>query len=465
MSFQIYIFFSLFFFIFSRTLDQSQLAQIDKLIEERLKSVKLDKFGIIIVNSSSIIHQKVFGEGITTKSHFPIASVTKSFTALGLLKLNIPLNQTIDKFNLGEYIKDDLAKQITVEELLSHSSGLDASSKKKVVEKGIFLYSNYGYGLLGKIIADQSKEKSYADFIKKNIMDELNMTESGLDYVNDFIDSYTNFFGSLSKYTNLESAYKKDDGFEIPAGFIRSSIEDMGKYLQGYFNINKDFLEKMGEPKTNINYNLYYGMGLFVRKKNGRYIYDHSGIINSFLTHMYIYPDDDLAYFVMTNTNDAQCPGPFFRFMTLLENLIVDDVIQYENTFTAFDSMDKVYSHLAIDLVIIILILIPCAYLVVTLIRKFKKKKPMWFDGIKGKIIFNVDLILLIILPGVLLATLLYSFKGTKDFLFCLIFVTCELVATFIIKLIYFIIYRKFLKNMDDDDLYNNIDKKNEIND
>jgi CubicO group peptidase (beta-lactamase class C family) len=312
MSFQIYIFFSLFIFIFSRTLDQSQLAQIDKLIEERLKSVKLDKFGIIIVNSSSIIHQKVFGEGITTKSHFPIASVTKSFTALGLLKLNIPLNQTIDKFNLGEYIKDDLAKQITVEELLSHSSGLDASSKKKVVEKGIFLYSNYGYGLLGKIIADQSKEKSYADFIKKNIMDELNMTESGLDYVNDFIDSYTNFFGSLSKYTNLESAYKKDDGFEIPAGFIRSSIEDMGKYLQGYFNINKDFLEKMGEPKTNINYNLYYGMGLFVRKKNGKYIYDHSGVIKSFLTHMYIYPDDDLAYFIFTNTNDGLCPGPFF---------------------------------------------------------------------------------------------------------------------------------------------------------
>ena len=117
MSFQIYIFFSLFIFIFSRTLE---LARIDKLIEERLKSVKLDKFGIIIVNSSSIIHQKVWGEGITTKSHFPIASVTKSFTALGLLKLNISLNQTIDKFNLGEYIDNDLAKQITVEDLLTH---------------------------------------------------------------------------------------------------------------------------------------------------------------------------------------------------------------------------------------------------------------------------------------------------------------------------------------------------------
>ena len=462
MSFQIYIFFSLFIFIFSRTLE---LARIDKLIEERIKSVKLDKFGIIIVNSSSIIHQKVWGEGITTKSHFPIASVTKSFTALGLLKLNISLNQTIDKFNLGEYIDNDLAKQITVEDLLTHSSGLDANSGKQVGKKGNFLYSNYGYSLLGKIIADQSKEKNYAEFIKKNIMDELNMVDSGLDYVNDIIESYENFFGALYKYKNLESAYKKDNGFEIPAGYIRSSIEDMGKYLQGYFSINKDFLEIMGQPKTDINYNLFYGMGLFVRKKNGKYIYDHSGVINSFMTHLYIYPEDDLAYFIMTNTNDAQCPGPFYRFMTLLENLIVDDVIQYENTFPVFDTMDKIYYHLAIDLVIIIIILIPATYFCITLFRKCKKKKPMWFYGIKGKIVFSVDLILLIILPAVLFAMFFNQFKYTKDLIFCLLSVTCFLVATFILKLIYFFIHRKYLRNMDDDDLYQNIDKKDEIND
>ena len=465
MSLQAFIFISLFIFIFSRTLDQEQIDQIDKLIEERLKSAKLDKFGIIIVNSSSIIHQKVFGEGITTKSHFPIASVTKSFTALGVLKLNISLNQTIDKFNLGDNIDNDLAKQITVEELLTHSSGLDANRGKQVGKKGDFLYSNYGYSLLGKIIADQSKEKNYPEFIKKNIMDELNMADSGLDYVDDFIDSYDNFFGFLNKYKNLESDYKRGDGFEIPAGFVRSTIEDMGKYLQGYFSINKDFLEKMGEPKTKINYNLFYGMGLFVRNKNGKYIYDHSGAINSFLTHLYIYPDDDLAYFIMTNTNDGQCPGPFYRLINVLESLIVDDVIPYEQTFTAFDTMDKIYYHLAIDLILIIIILIPLIYFFVTLARKIKRKKPMWFYGIKGKIVFGVDLLLLIILPAVLLGMFVYRFKDTKDLFFGLLFVSCALVATFIVKVIYFFIYRKYLKNMDDDDeIYENMDKK-EIND
>ena len=462
MSIRAFIFISYFILIFPRTLDEAQISQIDKVIQERMGTVKLNKFGIIIVNSTSIIHQKVFGEGITTKSRFPLASVTKSFTALGILKLDIPLNQTIDNYNLGNYIDEDLAKQITVEDLLTQSSGLDRNSRKQVGKKGDFIYSNYGYSLLGKIIEDQSKEKNYAGFIKKNILDELNMTESGLDFVNDFIDSYDNFFGFLTKYNNLESEYTKDNGFDIPAGYIRSTLEDMGKYLQGYFGINKNYIQKMGIPKTNIDYNLYYGMGLFIRNKNGKYIYDHSGVIKSFLTHMYIYPDDDLAYFIFTNTNDGLCPGPFYSFMNILESLILDNVISYEQTFTLLDNAQFIANHFAIDLIIIIIIAIPLTYLIITIVRKFKKKKPMWFDGVKGIIIFIVDILFLIILPVILLAFFTEQFKSTRDFIFCLLSATSIMITTFIVKLIYFFSCKKYFR-MKSEELYDKIDDNREI--
>ena len=39
----------------------------------------------------------------------------------------------------------------------------------------------------------------------------------------------------------------------------------------------------MGEPITKIDYNLYYGMGIFVRNKNSKPIYDHSWIFIPFL--------------------------------------------------------------------------------------------------------------------------------------------------------------------------------------
>ena len=138
MPLQTYILISLFFLIFSRSLNETQLNEIDRVIKERMKSAHLNKFGLVIVNSTSIIHQKVFGEGIDITSRFPIASVTKSFTALAILKLNISLNETIDHFNLGDSIDKELAKNITVGELMSHSSGLDGASPKIVAPKGFF---------------------------------------------------------------------------------------------------------------------------------------------------------------------------------------------------------------------------------------------------------------------------------------------------------------------------------------
>ena len=467
MPLQTYILISLFFLIFSRSLNETQLNEIDRVIKERMKSAHLNKFGLVIVNSSSIIHQKVFGEGIDITSRFPIASVTKSFTALAILKLNISLNETIDHFNLGDSIDKELAKNITVGELMSHSSGLDGASPKIVAPKGFFVYSNYGYGLLGKIIADKSQEKDYGKFIKNHIFDELNMTNSGTDYDNNFMDSYNYFLGGLSKYGSLEADYKYKDGFNIPAGYIRSTIEDIGKYIKSYLNDkNNKYVKEMGIPKTKIAYNIDYGMGLFIRNKNGKSIYDHSGIIDSFLTHLYIYPNDDLAYFFFTNTRDHLCQGPFYRFQGFLENLIVNDVNIYEDNFASalFDNMDFFFVHFAVDIIVFIVILIPFTYLVITVIRKIKKKKPTWFDGIKGLIIFIVDILLLIILPIILLITLFNTLKETKDFLFPLLTATIIMMITFVLKFVYFFIYKKYWKDSEDiDDIINKKTDKFEL--
>ena len=462
MSLRAYILISLFSMIFSRGLNQTQTERIDNVLKKRIGSAQLKNFGIIIVNSTSIIHQRVFGEGIYEKTPFPIGSVTKSITALGILKLNISLNETISLFNLGDWIDKEDAKKITVKELMSHSSGLDGSSSKITGKKGEFLYSNYGYGLLGKIIAEKSEEKNYGKYIKKHIFDDLNMTNSGADFVDQFMDSYVKFLGFLTKYGGLKSDYEYKDGFDIPAGYARSTLEDMGKYLQSFLNgKNNDYIRQMGEPKTNIDYNLDYGMGLFVRNKNGKRLYDHSGVISSFLTHLYIYPDDDLAYFFFTNTRDALCQGPYYRLEPLLENLIVNDVNSYEETLmSSLDGLDFFTMHFTVDVIILIIIAIPLTYLIITIVRKIKKKKPTWFNGAKGIIVFIVDILLLIILPVILLGGLFNMVKSTKEFIFTLLTATITMIVTFIVKLVYFFIYRKYWKDLGDaEDV---IDKKNE---
>ena len=99
--------------------------------------------------------------------------------------------------------------------------------------------------------------------------------------------------------------------------------------------------------------------------------------------------------------------------------------------------------------------------------RKIQKKKATWFNGVKGIIVFIVDIIFLILLPLTIIillyvahADVTYAVKNTKDILFVLFTFSSILFLTFIIKLVYFFIYNKYLKNNEKVDI-----KKIEEND
>ena len=94
------ILFSLFIFNFAYEISEEKIGILDDMIEKQMKSAKLNTLGLIITNKNSTIYQKIYGnnEKINENSPFILGSVSKSFTALGLLKLNIDLNKTIDNF-------------------------------------------------------------------------------------------------------------------------------------------------------------------------------------------------------------------------------------------------------------------------------------------------------------------------------------------------------------------------------
>ena len=176
-------------------LSQERIKKLDEIINSLMKLAKLKTVGFIITNSTDTIYQNIYGETdkVNTKSPFVLGSVSKSFTSLALLHLNISLNKTLDKYGLKDYIKDDDAKLITISELLNHSSGLDSFSSNRIYEKGYFNYSNYGFALLGKIIEKESKIK-YEEYMKETIFKPLNMVNTHAKYNSDIVDSYDFFF-------------------------------------------------------------------------------------------------------------------------------------------------------------------------------------------------------------------------------------------------------------------------------
>ena len=262
-------FLSLFINIFGYELSSNRIKILDSTINSLMDLAKLKTVGLIITNSNKTIYQNIYGETdkINTKSIFALGSVSKSFTALALLHLNISLDKTLDKFDLKDYINEEDSKEITVSELLNHSSGLDSFSSRRISKRGNFSYSNYGYALLGKIIEKESK-KSYHEYLNETIFKPLNMINSYAKYHSDIIDSYDFLLGIRTKYPNLKTEI--GNGFYIPAGYISSSIEDMGNYLRFYLNKseeNQKYFKKMTNNNLPISYNINYGMGMIIEKK------------------------------------------------------------------------------------------------------------------------------------------------------------------------------------------------------
>ena len=472
-SFIIIIFFILLISNSAYDLSEEKIAKLDEIIESQRKLAKLHTFGIIVTNKNKTIHAKIYGEDnkVNNNTPFIIGSLSKSFAALAVLKLKIDINSTLDKFNLKEYIDEEHAKKTTVGQLLNHTSGLDRNSRQFVYEQGVYSYSNYGYGLIGKIIESKC-EKNYHDCMKDLIFNPLGMNNTNAKYHEDIIDSYDNFLGFRTKYTSLESEI--GDGFNIPFGYISTTILDMGRYLRLFLNNEseeykdyKEYVEQMIKKTIKTDDNSYYGMGLFITKKNNQNLMWHSGMTNSFISWLYIYPDLELGIFVVTNTNDIICSQPTFDLFNNIEKFLVLDYYEGISDGLFF------FVHFTYDTIFLIIISIPLTYLIITIIRKKRKKEYTWFKGIKGKIIFSIELFILIIAPLIIIIILYtadpfisFIFTNVRDAKFVL-FMSCSvLFLTFIIKLIYVFVFDKYLKSLgtisSNDEALNNIDYENE---
>lgn len=146
---------------------------------------------------------------VTPDSLFRIASMSKAFTALAILKLRDEGRLRLD--DLAERYVPEMRRwryptadspRIRVRDLLSHVGGLVTDDpwgdRQQVLTEAEFTallrqgppfqrapqtqfeYSNYGYALLGRIVSSASGRR-YQDYIRDEIMGPLGMASTGYD--------------------------------------------------------------------------------------------------------------------------------------------------------------------------------------------------------------------------------------------------------------------------------------------
>ena len=169
-----------------------------------------------VVRDGKLIHVRGLGvqdtaarRPVTPDSLFRIASMSKAFTALAILKLrdagklslDAPAENYVPELKGWRYPTSDSAK-ITVRELLTHAAGFVEDNpwgdRQQVLTEPEFTalltsgmpfanapglgmeYSNYGYALLGRIIGNVSG-KPYQTYIRDELMRPLGMTSTTYD--------------------------------------------------------------------------------------------------------------------------------------------------------------------------------------------------------------------------------------------------------------------------------------------
>lgn len=169
-----------------------------------------------VVADGRLVHVKAFGvqdlkakRPVTPDSLFRIASMSKAFTALAILKLrdegkltlDAPAETYVPEMRGWRYPTADSPK-IRVRDLLNHTSGFATDDpwgdRQQVITEAEFTkmlkdqppftrapglafeYSNFGYALLGRIVTNVSG-RPYDQYIAANIQKPLGMASTGYE--------------------------------------------------------------------------------------------------------------------------------------------------------------------------------------------------------------------------------------------------------------------------------------------
>jgi len=316
---------------------------LDSLFKKKAKNQGFNG-AVLVAQKGVIIYQNVFGysdlikkDSLCLNSAFQLASISKTFTATGILLLAQD-NKLKLQDSVQQYIPSFPYHGITIENLLSHRSGLpnylysfedkrrengpaptndtvlkwfseaDSLPKAYNLPGKSFNYNNTNFIVLASIIERVSK-MSYEEFIRTRIFEPLGMIHS-------FVDTIAPPTLLCNRTTGHQGNRRREreffDGVYGDKG-IYSTPEDMEHWyfaLHSGCLLNKKWLKEAFTPrsfehKSRHNYGL--GFRLMTDPQNMdkvHYVY-HGGWWAGFSTMLWMDMDADIVIIVLGNRKNA----------------------------------------------------------------------------------------------------------------------------------------------------------------
>ncbi len=263
---------------------------------------------------------------------FSIGSITKQFTAAGILKLESMGLLSVDD-RLSKYFSNVPSDKsgITIHQLLTHSAGYDGAigddyenvSAEAFAELAFaspllfspgtqYNYSNVGYSLLGIIITKVSG-LDYEMFLHKNLWKPAGMTKTGYLLPGHKPAALAVGYRNGERWgTALDRPWSTDGpGWHLRAnGGVLSTVGDMYRWYVALRDhkvlpesaTTKLFTPHIAEGPDGMS---FYGYGWTIQELDGKRIIWHNGGNGVYNANMGFVPDDDICIIVSSNSNNV----------------------------------------------------------------------------------------------------------------------------------------------------------------
>lgn len=330
------------------------LAGFDSVAARALEEWKIPGMAVCVVHDGKVVLSTGYGYSeiirqmpVTNKTLFPIGSVTKSFTAVGLgmladegkLDWDKPVRRYLPDFQMHERVPTE---RVTPRDLVTHRTGMplhDISflgvdgwptqiDRQTMLQRLRFLkpssdlrvryeYTNLMYSVAG-MIAERISGQSWEQFTRERVFVPLEMN-----------DSLIVPGGELQKHPSAAKPYLLRDGKThsaqalqgnvlAPAGCVVSTANDMSRYLLFLINrghhgerrlLSKEQSDMMISPGVQLpdvnpvnRIGGFYGMGLMIGTiSRGEKLIFHSGAVHGYTAFLAYLPSERSGCVILAN--------------------------------------------------------------------------------------------------------------------------------------------------------------------
>jgi CubicO group peptidase (beta-lactamase class C family) len=304
--------------------------RIDHLVQAKVKEFGIPGYSLTVMYKGEKIIEKGYGFAdlenkipVTPQTVFGLASITKTFTGLALLKLvddrKVNLNDPLSKYYEG---LSPAYQKITILQLASMTAGVPAHVNEDVDWKGQiknaqespleskpgtqYAYSNLSYRILGGVI-EKASGQTYIEYLQKYILTPFGMTNTKPS------DQAFSSPVAIPYNDNLKPLKEglKSPSINFAAGMLASNTVDMVKYAQalvhrklltpqGYESLWK---ERPGVVNVKKDKESAWAFGWGSALVNKHLKVGMNGGLPGVASSIFIFPDDDLIIVGLSNKN------------------------------------------------------------------------------------------------------------------------------------------------------------------